>query len=317
MRAYVARRIAQGVVVLLIVTMIVFALLQLLPGGPARAVLGTRATPHLIAAFNHQNGLDRPIFVQYAVWLGHLLTGNLGYSYTQSQSVASLIGERLPKTLALTITSVVLAMLVGVLVGTVQAVRRNSLLDYASTTVGFFFYSFPPFFLGLLLVILLAVDVHLLPAEASQASNVWAILADPRALVLPVLTLALGGIALFSRYMRSSVIDNLVQDYVRTAQSKGVGPRRLLIVHVLRNALLPIVTLVGLFVPVLLSGAVVVESVFNYPGMGLLFWNAATTRDYPTELGVTVLAGVLTVAGSLLADLLYAVLDPRVRYVRQ
>jgi len=317
MIGYLLRRVAQGIVVLLVVTLIVFGLLQLLPGGPARAVLGARATPQLIAAFNQQNGLDKPIFVQYAIWLGHLLSGNLGYSYNQSQSVASLIDERLPKTLALTITSVVLAMLIGVIVGTIQAVRRNKLIDYTSTTIGFIFYSFPPFFLGLLLVILFAVDIHLLPAEAAQSTSVWAILGDPRALILPVFTLALGGIALFSRYMRSSVIDNLVQDYVRTAQSKGVGQVRLLMVHVLRNALLPIVTLIGLFLPVLLSGAVVVESVFNYPGMGLLFWNAATTRDYPTELGVTVLAGVLTVAGSLLADLLYAVLDPRVRYVRQ
>jgi len=317
MTGYLLRRVAQGIFVLLIVTLIVFGLLQLLPGGPARAVLGSRATPQLIAAFNQQNGLNRPIFVQYGVWLGHLLSGNLGWSYNQSQSVASLITERLPKTLALTITSVVLALLVGVIIGTIQAVRRNKLFDYTSTTIGFFFYSFPPFFLGLLLVILFAVDIHLLPAEASQSSSVWAILGDPRALVLPVLTLALGGVALFSRYMRSSVIDNLVQDYVRTAQSKGVGQVRLLMVHVLRNALLPIVTLIGLFLPVLLSGAVVVESVFNFPGMGLLFWNAATTRDYPTELGVTVLVGVLTVAGSLLADVLYAVLDPRVRYVRQ
>jgi peptide/nickel transport system permease protein len=317
MTGYLLRRVAQGIIVLLIVTMIVFGLLQLLPGGPARAVLGSRATPQLIAAFNQQNGLDRPLVVQYGIWLGHIVTGNLGYSYNQSQSVSSLIAERLPKTLALTITSVVLAMLVGVIVGTIQAVRRNKLFDYTSTTVGFIFYSFPPFFLGLLLVILFAVDIHLLPAEAAQSTSVWAILGDPRALILPVVTLALGGVALFSRYMRSSVIDNLVQDYVRTAQSKGVGQVRLLMVHILRNALLPIVTLIGLFLPVLLSGAVVVESVFNYPGMGLLFWNAATTRDYPTELGVTVLAGVLTVAGSLLADLLYAVLDPRVRYVRQ
>jgi peptide/nickel transport system permease protein len=132
-----------------------------------------------------------------------------------------------------------------------------------------------------------------------------------------VVTLALGGISLFSRYMRSSVIDNLLQDYVRTAESKGLGRARILVQHVLRNALLPVVTLIGLFLPVLLSGAVVVETVFNYPGMGLLFWNAATTRDYPTELGITMLVGVLTVAGSLLADVLYAVLDPRVRYVRE
>lgn len=313
---YLLRRLLQAAVVLLVVTMIVFGLLQLLPGGPARAELGQHATPTAIAAFNHENGLDKPVYAQYVIWLGHVVQGNFGYSFNQNQRVGSLISQRLPKTLALTITSIILALLIGVIVGVVQAVRRNRAFDYVSTTIGFLFYAFPPFFLGLVLITLLAVDVHLLPAQAPQGSTVGEVLGDPRALVLPVVTLALGGVAMFSRYMRSSVIDNLVQDYVRTAHAKGVGPARLLFAHVLRNAMLPVVTLIGLLLPVLLSGAVVVESVFNYPGMGLLFWNAATTRDYPTELGITVIAGVLTVLGSLLADVLYALLDPRVRYSR-
>jgi len=315
MTGYLLRRVVQAVFIVIVVTMIVFGLLQLLPGGPAHAVLGSRATPAAVAAFDKANGLDNPVYVQYGIWFSHLVQGNLGYSYNQNQSVISLIGERLPKTLALTITAVILAMVVGVTIGTVQAIRRNRAFDYAATSVGFLFYSFPPFFLALLLIILLAVDTHLLPAQAPQASSLWTVLSDPRALILPVVTLAVGGVAIFSRYMRSSVIDNLLQDYVRTARAKGVGSVRLLVVHVLRNALLPVVTLIGLFLPLLLSGAVVVESVFNYPGMGLLFWNAATSRDYPTELGVTVLAGVLTVVGSLVADILYAVLDPRVKYV--
>ncbi|MBV9356977.1 MAG: ABC transporter permease [Chloroflexi bacterium] len=317
MIAYLLRRVIQAILVVIVVTMIVFGLLQLLPGGPAHAVLGSHATAAAVAAFNKANGLDQPVFVQYGIWFSHLVQGNLGYSYNQNQSVASLIGERLPKTLALTITSVILAMIIGVAIGTLQAIQRNRAFDYAATSAAFLFYSFPPFFLALLLIILLAVDIHLLPAQAPQVSSVWTILTDPQALILPVVTLAVTGVAIFSRYMRSSVIDNLLQDYVRTAHAKGVGSVRLLVVHVFRNALLPVVTLVGLFLPVLLSGAVVVESVFNYPGMGLLFWNAATSRDYPTELGVTVLVGVLTVVGSLLADILYAVLDPRVRYVRR
>jgi peptide/nickel transport system permease protein len=314
MTGYLLRRLVQAVVVLVIVSFIVFGLLQLLPGGPARAVLGNRASPASIANFDRQYGLTRPIVVQYVIWMGHLVRGTLGWSYTANQSVASLIAERLPKTLILTISSVILAIIVGLPMGMVQAVRRNKALDQVSTFVSFAFYSIPSFFLGLVLIILLAVDVHLFPAEGPQGTGFGQVLSQSRALVLPVVTLALGGIALFSRYMRSSVIDNLVEDYVRTARAKGAGRARVLLRHVLRNALAPIATILGLFLPVLLSGAVVVETVFNYPGMGLLFWTAATKRDYPTELGITMLAALLTVVGSLLADIAYAISDPRIRY---
>jgi peptide/nickel transport system permease protein len=314
---YLVRRLLQALAVLIVVSLIVFGLLHLLPGGPARAVLGNRANPGEIANFNREYGLTRPIPVQYVVWMGHLFRGTLGWSYTQNQSVASLIGERLPKTLVLTISSVLLALIVGIPVGMVQALKRNRALDQVSTFASFTFYSIPSFFLGLVLIILLAVDVHLFPAEGPQGTSFGQILSNFRALILPMVTLALGGIALFSRYMRSSTIDNLVQDYVRTARAKGAGRARVLVRHVFRNALAPIATILGLFLPVLLSGAVVVETVFNYPGMGLLFWTAAIKRDYPTELGVTMLAALLTVAGSLLADICYAISDPRIRYVNR
>ncbi len=317
MTGYLFRRLLQAVVVLIVVSLIVFGLLQLLPGGPARAVLGNRASPGEIANFIRQYGLNRPLPLQYLIWMGHLVRGTLGWSYTQNQSVASLIAERLPKTLILTVASVVLALLVGLPVGMVQAVKRNRSLDQVSTFVSFAFYSIPSFFLGLVLIILLAVEVHWFPAEGPQGTTFAQIMTNFRALILPVVTLALGGIALFSRYMRSSVIDNLVEDYVRTARAKGAGRARVLIRHVLRNALAPIATILGLFLPVLLSGAVIVENVFNYPGMGLLFWTAAIKRDYPTELAITMLAALLTVVGSLLADIAYAISDPRIRYVRR
>lgn len=272
------------------------------------------ATAAQIASFNHQNGFDKPLPVQYLVWLWHLLQGDLGYSYHLNQSVGSLIVERLPKTLVLGALSLIVALIVAVPVGVRQAVKRNGVFDYAATGLAFVFYAMPVFFLGLLLVLWLSLDLGIFPAEAPQGSTIAGILSQPMALVLPVLTLALLTIALFSRYMRSSVMDNLVQDYVRTARARGAGQHRVLYGHVLRNSLIPLATLLGLSLPALFAGALITESVFNYPGMGLLFWQEAQVNDYPTLLGVTLVVGVATVVGNLFADIAYAVLDPRVRY---
>jgi peptide/nickel transport system permease protein len=203
---------------------------------------------------------------------------------------------------------------VAIPLGLLQAVRRNKPVDYALTALAFVGYSMPVFWLGTLLILAFAVNNHLFSPEGPQGSTVGDLLNQPRALVLPVATLAIVTIALWSRYMRSSAVDNLVQDYIRTARAKGASEGRVLFGHLLRNALLPIITLIGLSLPVVLSGEVVTESVFNYPGMGLLFWTAATTHDYPLLMGVTIVVGAATVIGSLLADLLYAVVDPRVRY---
>jgi peptide/nickel transport system permease protein len=314
MIGFLSRRLLQSVVVVLLVTVIVFVLLHLLPGGPARAQLGPRATELAINNFNHQMGYDRPIPVQYWRWLSQLITGNLGFSVQFNQSVASLIGERLPKTLLLTLVSTLFALTVAIPLGMVQAVRRNRAADYAITFWAFVFYATPPFFLGVVLIVVFSVYLPILPAEAPQSSSLGVILSQPAGLILPVLTLALLTIAQFSRYMRSSAIENLAEDYVRTARAKGADERTVLIRHVLPNSLIPIATLLGLSLPTIFSGALITEAVFNFPGMGQLFWTGAQTQDYPIMLGITVLVGIATVLGSLLADLAYAALDPRVRY---
>jgi peptide/nickel transport system permease protein len=309
---FLLRRCSQAVVVLLLVSVIVFGLLHLLPGGPARAILGTHATPTNIAAFNKQNGLDSPVPVQYWHWLTGVLSGNLGFSYVQNESVASLLAQRLPKTAFLAAVSVLLAVVIAVPVGFFQAVKRNRVGDYVVTTVTLVLYSTPAFWVAILLIDVLAVRLHAVPAEAPQGSFA-ALFSDPQALVLPVLTITLVTVAAFSRYIRSSVLDELAQDYVRMARSKGAGRRVILFGHVLRNAAGPVVTLLGLSLPFIVSGTLITEQVFNYPGIGLLTFNAATSQDYPVMLGVVVVVGAATVVGSLLADVTHAVLDPRVR----
>ncbi|WP_329399149.1 ABC transporter permease [Streptomyces lydicus] len=312
---FLAKRLTQALVVLLLVSVLVFVLLHLLPGGPARAILGVQATPDAVAHFNHRQGYDRSLPEQYVTYLGRLLTGDLGESYKLNQSVASLLAERLPKTALLAGLALALAAVVAVPLGVLQAVRRGRAADYLLTGVAILAYATPVFFLGLVLILVFGQQLQLLPAEAPQADTVGGILAQAPALVLPVVTAALGIVAAFSRYMRSAVLDNLAEDYVRTARAKGQSNARIMARHVLRNALIPLATLLGLYLPTLFSGTLVVESMFNYPGMGLLFWNAAQSSDFPVLLGVTLVVGVATVLGSLLADVAYALLDPRIRSV--
>jgi peptide/nickel transport system permease protein len=313
--AYSIRRIGQGLVVVVAVSFITFLEAHLLPGNPARAILGVHASSAQIAAFDRANGYNEPLPLQYLDYVDRLIHGNLGFSYQLNQSVAALLGERLPATVILVGLSVVVALTAAAPLAVLQAVRRNKPVDYALTGVSFTFYSMPTFWLGLMLIMLLAVKAHVFPPVAPQGSA-GQILAHPLGLVLPVATLAFGSIASFSRYLRSSLLDNLTEDYVRTARAKGCSRRGVLYRHVFRNALAPIITLVGLSLPGILSGALITETVFNYPGMGLLFWNSALSQDYPVLLGVTIVVALGTVAGSLLADLLYAVADPRVRYRR-
>jgi peptide/nickel transport system permease protein len=311
---FLLRRTGEAVIVLLLVSLIVFILLHLLPGGAARAVLGPKATATQIATFNHENGLDKPVFQQFVIWLQHLLQGDLGYSYRLNQSVSSLIAEKLPKTIVLNLLALVIAVAIAIPIGVAQAVKRNSVFDYTATFLGFIFYSTPIFFLSLLLVLWFSLNLAWFPAQAPQAETVLGILSQPAGLVLPVASLVLLDISLFTRYMRSAMLDNLVQDYVRTAYSKGAGKNRVVYRHVLRNSLIPMVTILGLSFPVLLAGSLVTEQVFNYPGMGLLFYQEAVTNDYPVLLGITLVLGVAVVLGNLIADISYAILDPRVRY---
>jgi peptide/nickel transport system permease protein len=314
--AYLIRRVFQSIIVLLIVTMITFILLRSIPGNVAIAILGPSAyrNPAQVAAFNAQYGFNEPWFQQYWKWLSHLATGNLGFSWTLDQSVQSLLWQRLPKTIILVGEATLLALIVAIPVGLWQAVRRNKATDYVFTGLSFVFYAAPAFFVGNVLIILFAVNNHWFGPEGAQGNWVSDI-TDIRDQFLPIITLAVLTIASFSRYMRSSVLDNLTEDYVRTAKAKGASSRRVLWRHVVRNSLIPIATLVGLSLPAIMSGALITESVFNYPGMGLLFYQSALKQDYPTLLGFIIVVALATIVGSLLADIAYAVLDPRVRYV--
>jgi peptide/nickel transport system permease protein len=313
---FLVRRLLQAVVVIIGVMAFMFILIHLIPGGEARAVLGPRAQPVAIAQFNKENGLDLPIwdqFVRYLWNLGHL---QLGRSYYLNQNVTQLIATALPKTLILVGISTVFAVVIAIPLGVYQVVRRNKPEDYIITGVSFVLYAMPAFLLGTLLILWFAIDIKIFPTEAPQANTVLGILSDPRGLVLPVLTLSAITIASFSRYMRSSMMETMTEDFVRTARAKGAAPRRVLYVHALRNAIIPIVTLLGLSLGTIVSGAVITESVFNYPGMGLLAVNSAFREDLPTLLGCTFVVTIATIAGNLLADILYAVVDPRIRYAK-
>jgi peptide/nickel transport system permease protein len=311
---YLIRRILQAVFVLLVVTVITFLLLHLVPGGEIHAILGVRATPAAIARFSRQWGFDQPLYEQYGKWLWQLLHGNFGHDLRLNAPVAKLMAPALMRTLVLALVGTAVGLLIGIPLGIFQAVRRYSVLDHLVTGIGFIGYGSPTFFVGIVLVQWLAVDVHLFPAFAPSSTSITGILSDPQALVLPVLTYAFVAFALWSRYMRSSVLDNIVQDYVRTARAKGASERRVLLGHILRNSLMSVVTLLGLQFPVIIGGSIFIEVVFNYPGMGLLFYNAALTTDTQLMLAITVLTTFFAIAGNLLADVTYAVLDPRVRY---
>jgi peptide/nickel transport system permease protein len=311
---FLLRRIAQAIIVILGVIMIVFLLSKLIPGGEARAVLGPRSTPVSIAHFNLVNGLDLPLWDQFWRYLeGIVVHANLGYSFRQNQGVRELIEARLPKTLALVGVSTVLALIVAIPLGILQVVRRNTSVDYTATGLSFFFYAMPSFLLGTVLILWFALDLKWFPVSPPINSGGFTIFQDPRAFVLPVLTLSAITIASFSRYMRSSMMDAMAEEYVRTARAKGASSRRVLYGHALRNALIPILTLIGLSLPAIVSGALITEDVFNYPGMGLLTVNAADNGDVATILGTTLVVTTATVLGSLLADILYAVADPRIR----
>jgi peptide/nickel transport system permease protein len=313
---YLVWRVAQAVVVIFVVTIVVFFLLHQLPGGPARGILGLQATEDQIVAFEQQQGLDQPLPVQYLHYLGRLLSGDLGESFQLNQTVGDLIAARLPKTLVLTGLSTLVALLIAIPLGVWQAVRRNRPTDYALSAITLLLYSTPVFLVGFILLIVFAISTGWLPVQAPQSDTLGGILSDANALVLPVLTGTAAVLAVFSRYLRSSVVDNLDEDYVRTARAKGASERRILARHVLRNSLTSVIAMLGYYLPVLFGGALVTEKLFNYPGMGLLFWNAAQTSDFPVLLGVVLIISVATVTGSLLADVAQALIDPRTRRVK-
>jgi len=298
------------------VTILTFTLIHIAPGGPALALAGEKATPAQVAALTHELGFDKPWPQQYALWVGALLHGDLGFSYNKQQPVIVLIAQRLPQTMILMGFALLGSVLLAIPLGVYQAYRRNTVFDRAASIGVFVAWSMPTFWFGTLLIAVFAVSLRWFPVGGLQTIDTTAFDWPSRIahLVLPAATLAIVSVAGWSRYIRGSMVDQLREDYTRTAIAKGLPTRTVLFHHTLRNALIPFITLLGGTLPALFGGAVITEQIFAYPGMGQLFWQSATNRDYATLLGMTVITAVLVIAGNLLADVLYGVVDPRVRY---
>ncbi len=313
MVAYIARRLIQAVVLLFIVSVTTFALIHSAPGGPS-LLSNPELSRQDIAQMRHQLGLDDPLPVQYLRWLENLLRGNLGTSYNTVEPVLGLIGDRLPNTLILTGVAVVLSIAIAIPLGVMSAIRRNTAFDRLVAGGSFFGISIPVFWLGIILIILFSTQLRWLPAGG------MATLGEPfsfgdrlKHLLLPTIVLATGNLAELTRYTRSGMISVLGEDYIRTAQSKGLANKTVIFRHALRGALIPVVTIIGVLLPRAVSGAAITETVFSWPGMGRLAVEAATTRDYPVVMGTTLTVAIVVIFSSLLTDIVYGYLDPRIR----
>jgi peptide/nickel transport system permease protein len=312
----ILRRLASSAVSIFILVTLVFFLAHLTPGGPAFSILGQKATPESVAALNARLGLNTPIWQQYGIWWWHLLHGELGYSYLLNRPVGTLLWSYEVNTLVFYSIAIVLSTLLAILVGLAQGLWYGRA---PAKLIGMFqlgLYATPPFFTAAMLVLCFAVALRWLPASGIADVR----LVNPGVgsyaahLVLPVITVMLLTVPLLSRYFGEAVHEELGRDYVRTARAKGVAPAGVLFFHVLRNALRPLVTMLGLSFPYIFTGGVIVESVFNYPGLGWLLWRSALGRDYPVLIAIVLLIGLLTVLGNLLADVVNGLLDPRADY---
>ncbi len=316
MTAYIVRRLFIALIVVLGISLLTFAMLHVIGGSPGNIVLGTKANKATVAAWNKAHGFDNPFFVQYGSYLWQLLHGNLGQSYKLNQSVDSLLIAFAPRSALLVGVSLVIALAIAIPMGIFQAVKRNSLADNVLAGSAFVGYAMPLFLTGLLLIQIFALGQPFswFPAvDNTNQTGMGYVLSHPNQLVLPVATLTIAVVALFSRYMRSSALDVLAQDYIKVARAKGLPDRLVMVRHLLRNACLPIITLIGLLIPALLAGNVIVESLFNFPGLGYMFFTALGNEDYQILLAYTLVGALLTVMGNLIADIALTVADPRIR----
>jgi ABC-type dipeptide/oligopeptide/nickel transport system permease component len=301
----VARRLLLLLPVLFGVSLVVFGALRLIPGDPARLLAGDEATEDVVESLRRRFGLDRPLPIQYAVWLGHVVSGDLGTSFKSGRPVTVEIAARYGHTVALTLVSVLLAVVIGIPAGLAAASRRGALTDRTTMVAALLGICLPGFWLGVMLQLLFSVQLGWLPTAGAGS---W------QHLVAPSLTLAAFAVANFTRVTRASMLEVLSQDYVRTARGKGLPERRTLFRHALRNALLPVVTVVGIEFGHLMAGTVIAETVFAYPGIGRFLVQSILSRDYPAVQGVVLVIALSYVLVNLLVDLAYTVLDPRVTY---
>ncbi len=323
MAAYTTRRLLQAIPLLLLISLVVFTLLHIIPGGPMAAYENNpNITAEDLARLEHDLGLDAPLYVQYLNWLKAILQGDWGYSLASKRPVLVEIGDRLPNTVYLMGIATLVTLLIAIPIGILSALRQYSVLDHVATTIAFMGQSIPIFWFGLILIILFHVllrnpltglplfpggGMYTLGQPFSVLDRIWH-------LILPVSMLAVATAATYTRYMRASMLEVIGQDYVRTAHAKGAAAGRVIFRHALKNAAIPVVTILALDLPVLFNGAVFTETIFSWPGMGRLFIESAFRVDYALLMAIILISAALTVFFNLLADLAYAYLDPRIRY---
>ena len=322
---YLLRRLLFAGVTLFSITFGVYGLIRNMPGTPLTTAIGEmdpskRINPEDLERLTKIYGLDKPWYEAYVVWLWNTVHLDLGRSLTQKKPVLDLIGERVGPTLVLSVTSISLAYLLSIPLGLLATVRNGHTDERVMSTMLYALYSFPVFVAALFLQIAFAVKLDWLPLLGMQADNYDSLAASEKVwdlfkhALMPVICETYGSLAYYSRFVRSNMAEVIKQDYIRTARAKGVGPFRVIVHHAFRNTLIPLVTMLGLTLPALLSGAVIIEQIFAWPGMGLLFFESISGRDYPTIMGLTLVFSILTLLGTLLADVLYAVVDPRISY---
>ncbi len=313
MAAYIARRVAFIIPVALVVSFLTFMLIHLIPGDPARVLLGEEATPQNVAALDKQLGLNQPISTQYLHWLGNALHGNLGQSIILQQPVTAAIAQRLPVTLELGFVALLFSLVVSIPLGVLAASYRNSPIDYVVNVLSIIGSTVPSFVLGLIFILVFAVLLKIFPPGGYVPFN-----QDPaqnlRDLIMPAIVLGSAAVSINMRQVRANMLEILHQDYIRTARAKGLTRRRVLFVHALRNALLPLLTIVGIQVGAILGGTFIVESIFLWPGIGSLAIQSILAKDYPVVQGVVLLSALAYMTANLLVDIGYGFLDPRISY---
>lgn len=319
MGRYIIRRLLQAIPLLFLLSIFVFLLIHAMPGGADQVIFNPRLDAAGRAAIRASFGLDQPLPVQYIKWLGNMLTGNFGFSFQTKQPVTDLLNERFPNTLILFAASLSIALVMAILLGSLSAQRQNSVTDYTLTTLSYFGLAMPAFLLGIFLQDVFAVQLHWLPVSGTQTLGLSfdffnGLLDRFLHLILPTMALATLFVAGWSRFMRSSMIDVVKQDYMRTARAKGVSPRAMLFQHALRNAVIPLITVVAIDFGSVAGGAVITEGIFAWPGMGQLFFNSLESRDFPVLLAILVIGATFVIMFNLIADILYGVMDPRIRY---
>jgi peptide/nickel transport system permease protein len=311
-QAFLARRLLLLIPTLVLASILIFAIIALAPGDPARMMLGTQATPEEVALERTRLGLDRPLPVRYAIWVTDVFTLNLGRSQSNNRTVASLVGDAFPNTLRLALLALVMSVALGFPLGILAAVHANRRIDAFVTALSSLGLAVPNFWLALLLIIFFSVQLQWLPASGIGDANT-SFFGSLKYLILPIIAIAVSNMAVFSRYVRSAMIDILSADYVRTARAKGLAERVVIGRHALRNAMIPVITIVGIQFGRLLGGAVITESVFSYPGIGRLIINSIANRDYPVVQATLMLVVLIFLITNILVDLSYAYLDPRVK----